>query len=82
MTEQPFNAVVLDLSVSSGIDGKETIKRLIEIDSAIKAIISSGFSTDPVIIEYKEYGFTGVIIKPYGIEELDKVLQSIVSSDI
>lgn len=73
----PFDAVILDLTVRGGMGGKEAIKKLIEIDSKIKAIVSSGYSNSPVMTSYKDYGFIGVIAKPYNINELSKKLNEI-----
>jgi CheY-like chemotaxis protein len=75
---QPFDAVILDLTVPGGIGGKEAMKRLLEIDPRVKAIVSSGYSNDPVMAKFREYGFRGVIAKPYKIEELSGVLRRII----
>ncbi|MBW2608044.1 MAG: response regulator [Deltaproteobacteria bacterium] len=73
----PFDAVILDLTVRGGMGGKEAIKRLIEIDPKIKAIVSSGYSNSPVMTSYKDYGFIGVIAKPYNINELSRKLNEV-----
>ena len=74
---QPFDAVILDLTVPGGIGGKEVIKKLLEIDPSVKAIVSSGYSTDPIMSQFRDYGFCGVVAKPYGITELEKTLRSV-----
>ena len=76
---QPFDAVLLDLTVPGGMGGKETIERLLKIDPNVKAIVTSGYSTDPVMANYKMYGFSDVLVKPYGIEELEKLLFEILT---
>ena len=76
-SQNPFDAVILDLTVRGGMGGKEAIKRLIEIDPKIKAIVSSGYSNSPVMTSYKDYGFIGVIAKPYNINELSKKLNEV-----
>ncbi|HHE64536.1 MAG TPA: response regulator, partial [Bacteroidetes bacterium] len=73
----PFDAVILDLTVRGGMGGKEAIKKLIEIDPEIKAIVSSGYSNSPVMTSYKDYGFIGVIAKPYNINELSNKLNEV-----
>lgn len=77
-SSKPFNAVIMDLTVPGGMGGREAIKRLLEIDPEIKAIVSSGYSNDPVISEYRKYGFSGVVAKPYKIQELSEVLNRII----
>jgi len=74
----PFDAAILDLEVPEGMGGEETIKKLLEIEPSIKAIISSGYSTHPVMTNFGRYGFSGVLIKPYGIEELAEKLNKLV----
>lgn len=76
---KPFDAVLLDLTVRGGMGGKETIKRLNEIDPHIKCIVSSGYSKDPVMTNYTEYGFCGAIAKPYTVDELSKILSKVLN---
>jgi CheY-like chemotaxis protein len=71
---QPFNAVIMDLTISGGMGGKEAIKKLLEIDPDARVIVSSGYSTDPIMANFEEYGFSAVIAKPYIIEQLDETL--------
>ncbi len=75
-----FDIVIMDLTIPGGMGGKETISRLLEIDPGIKAIVSSGYSTDPIMAKYSDYGFKGVVVKPYDIEDLSNTLQSIVEN--
>ncbi|MEE9524898.1 MAG: PAS domain S-box protein [Thermodesulfovibrionales bacterium] len=75
----PFSAVILDLTVPGGLGGEKTLKRLIEIDPDVKAIVSSGYSDDPVMSDYKKSGFKGVIVKPYTPHQLSNVLKDILS---
>jgi two-component system cell cycle sensor histidine kinase/response regulator CckA len=73
----PFDAVILDLTIKGGMGGRETIIKLLEIDPLVKAFVSSGYSDDPVVTGFKAYGFTGVIVKPYNIQELGEALEVI-----
>jgi len=73
----PFYAVILDLSIPGGVGGKETIELLRKFDSNIKAIVSSGYYSDPVIANYRDYGFSAVLKKPYRAQDLSNVLNNI-----
>ncbi len=70
-----FTAILMDLSIPGGMGGREAIKRLRKIDSDVRVIVSSGYSQDPVMADYKAYGFDGTVPKPYKIESLLAVLQ-------
>ncbi|MCY3414111.1 MAG: PAS domain S-box protein [Candidatus Heimdallarchaeota archaeon] len=61
----PYDLVILDLTIPGGMGGRETIKRLLEIDPDIKAIVSSGYSNDHVLSNFKEFGFIDLLYKPY-----------------
>ena len=76
-SECPFDAVILDLSVKVGLGGLDTIKALKAIDPQVKAIISSGFSNDPVMMRFKEYGFHGSLPKPYRMEDIKDKLHKL-----
>ena len=75
----PFDAVIIDLTVPGGMGGREAIKKLLEIDAGVKAIVSSGYATDPVMANYKEYGFTDIVTKPYSVGDVEKVLRNIIN---
>ncbi len=77
--EAPFGAVIMDLTIPGGMGGKEAIGKLLEIDPLAKAIVSSGYSTDPVMADYTRYGFVAAVSKPFKIEELCTCLKEILS---
>jgi len=79
---RPFDAVILDLTIPGGMGGKDTIEKLREINKEIRAIISSGYSEDPIISDYRDYGFSGVVSKPYTTEQLSEVLHDVLSRKI
>ena len=74
---RPFAAVILDLTVPGGMGGKETIKRLREIDPDVTAIVSSGYSNDPVLSNCSGYGFRQAVGKPYRLQELSDALHTV-----
>ncbi len=71
---KPFAMVILDLTNKGGMGGMETIKRLLQIDPHVKAIIASGYSHDPVMGNFKQYGFCGTLPKPFTMKQLEEVL--------
>ena len=71
---QPFDAVILDLTIRDGVGGRETIRDLLKIDPDVKAIVMSGYGNDPVVLEPERYGFKGVLAKPFDRASLTKVL--------
>ena len=74
---EPFDAVILDLTNDLGMGGREAVQRLLEIDSNVKAIISSGYSNNPIMSNPGAYGFKGVLSKPYTSNELSMVLNEV-----
>lgn len=79
---EPFDVVIMDLTVPGGMGGQEAMKRLLEIDPHVRAIVSSGYSRDPVMAEHEKYGFRAVITKPYKIEDLDRTIRQVLSGRI
>ncbi|HPD22341.1 MAG TPA: PAS domain S-box protein [Desulfomonilia bacterium] len=73
-----FDAVILDLTVVEGMGGKECIRELKKIDPHVRAIVSSGYSNDPIMADPGKYGFSGLIAKPYNIQSLSAVLKKII----
>ena len=78
-TSQNFDAIVMDLTIPGGIGGKEAMEKLIEIDPHIKAIVSSGYHSNPVMANYKKYGFKAVLPKPYLFSKLNELLHAVIS---
>jgi len=76
-SQKPFDIVILDLTVPGGMGGTETMQELLKINPDIKAIVSSGYSNDSIMANYKNYGFCGVMPKPYTKIQLSEVLNKI-----
>lgn len=77
----PFDIVVLDLVVHGGMDGKDTLEALKGIDPDVKAILATGYTTDPVLTSFWEFGFMGVVRKPFVIKELDVAIQQALNNN-
>jgi PAS domain S-box-containing protein len=71
---RPFDAVILELTVPTGIGGRETIELLSALDPAVVAIVASGYAQDPVMTNFRAYGFKGFIAKPFTLQELNQTL--------
>jgi PAS domain S-box-containing protein len=75
---EAFAAVILDLTIPGGLGGKETMEQLLKIAPGVKAIVSSGYSEDPIMAESEKYGFSGIIAKPFKVPDLGKVLHEVI----
>lgn len=73
----PFDIVILDLSVAHGLGGKETMEQLQKLDPAVKAIVSTGYTDDPVVENFSRYGFVERLTKPYKINDLKTLLENV-----
>jgi PAS domain S-box-containing protein len=72
-----FDAVILDLTVKGGMGGEEALINLLDIDPQVTAFVSSGYAEDTVMINYREHGFAGAIVKPYNIDELGREISNV-----
>jgi PAS domain S-box-containing protein len=75
----PFDAVILDLTIRGSMGGREVVARLREVDPEVRAIVSSGYSNDPVMADFEAHGFVGVIPKPYEIRSLSEALKTAIA---
>ncbi|MBF0452669.1 MAG: response regulator, partial [Candidatus Magnetomorum sp.] len=78
-SNKPFQLVILDLTIPGGMGGADTIKELLKIDPNIKAVVSSGYSNDPIMANYQDYGFSGVVPKPYTKNQITELLKTFFS---
>jgi CheY-like chemotaxis protein len=77
---RPFDAVIMDLTIPAGMGGKEAVRRLLEIDENARVIVSSGYSNDDIMSDFKRFGFSAVIAKPYRIADLSRTVKSVIDS--
>ena len=74
---KPFTAVILDLTVPGGMGGQEAIKQLLKHDPDVKAFVSSGYADGSVMANFRDYGFTGAIPKPYRMQDLNIIVETV-----
>jgi DNA-binding NarL/FixJ family response regulator len=67
----------MDLTVPGGMGGREAIEQLRKIDPGVRAIVSSGYSNDPVLANHRAYGFCGMVAKPYKVDDFARVLRAV-----
>jgi PAS domain S-box-containing protein len=72
-----YDVVILDLTIPGGMGGRETIEKLRELDPKVRALVSSGYSNDPVVASFTDFGFHGVVSKPYQVKELQAEISRI-----
>jgi PAS domain S-box-containing protein len=75
----PFSAVIMDLTIPGGMGGEEAARAILEIDPHAQLIVSSGYSNDPIIADFRRYGFSAVALKPYGVSEIAEVLNRLLA---
>lgn len=78
-SDNKIECVIMDLTIPGAMGGKEAIQRLKDIDPNVKSLVSSGYSNDPVMANYADYGFSGVLNKPYQMDKLDEALNKIIN---
>ena len=76
---ESFDTVIMDLTVPGGMGGKEAIQQLKKLDPNVKALVSSGYSNDPIMSNFRDYGFQGVVKKPYRIQDMSDALHSVIT---
>ena len=74
----PIDLIIMDLTIPGGMGGKEAVQKILAIDPAAKVIVSSGYSNDPVMANFKDYGFCSAIAKPYQLLELTEVISRLI----
>jgi len=76
---RPFAAVILDLTVPGGVGGEATVKRLLALDPEVRAILSTGYSSDPILADFGAHGFKAAVRKPCRVQEMAEALNTILT---
>ncbi len=71
----PFDLVLMDLTVPGAMGGREATENLRRIDPGVKVIVSSGYSSDPIMANFRSHGFCGCVSKPYRVRDLTQTLR-------
>ena len=79
-SEEPINVTLMDLTIQGGMDGKESIAELKPLDPDAKAIVCSGASSDPIMVNFRDHGFNGAIRKPFHPDELNELLIELIGA--
>ncbi len=74
---QVIDLIIMDLNIPGGMGGKDAVQEILRINPEAKVIVGSGYSTDPVLANYQDYGFKGSIAKPFQLTELNKIIQTV-----
>jgi len=78
--ERPIAAVIMDLTIPGGMGGEEAVGEILKIDPGAKVLVSSGYSNDPIMANYRSYGFVGSVIKPFNLDELGRTLHEVIQT--
>ena len=75
----PFDIVIMDLTIPGGFGGEQVIKELLDINPEVKAIVTSGYATSSVMSDPQKYGFVGYLIKPFSVECIKELISKIIA---
>ena len=81
-SDSDFDLLMVDLTKPHELGALDVVVELLAIDPKIKAIVSSGYYNDPVITNYRQYGFEGALVKPYNVEEIYNILCKILNGKL
>ena len=79
-SDTPIDLIIMDLTIPCGMGGKEAVKEILAINPEAKVLVSSGYFNDPIMANYRKYGFSGAMAKPYQLEDLMKMVDQILGS--
>jgi PAS domain S-box-containing protein len=72
-----FCAVIVDMHIVAEFESRELISKLQAINPQVSVIGSSDDPDDPMLENCQEYGLRALIIKPFKLLELNRVMSSI-----
>jgi len=75
--QDPYNIIITDLTIPGGMGGQKASEEILKINPQAKIIVSSGYATDPIMANYKTFGFIGIVIKPYSFKDLEKEIDRV-----
>jgi CheY-like chemotaxis protein len=75
-SDTPVDLIIMDLTIPNGMGGKEAVRKILDINNRAKVIVSSGYSTDPIMSNFKDFGFVDTLKKPFSFSELSKVINT------
>jgi CheY-like chemotaxis protein len=75
--DEPIQLVIMDLTIPGGMGGREAVLEIHKVNPEAKVIVSSGYSNDPIMANFREYGFCAAIVKPFQIQDLSRVLSQV-----
>jgi len=78
-TNEPIAAIIMDLTIPGGMGGKDAVREIHQIDPGAKVIVASGYSNDPIMAGYRDYGFCAAMVKPFKLQELQEVIRKAIS---
>ncbi|MCK4980267.1 MAG: response regulator, partial [Candidatus Delongbacteria bacterium] len=78
-SKTPIDVTIMDLTIPGGMGGKDAVQEILKINPDAKVIVSSGYSNDPVMTNYQQYGFVGAITKPFHLTDLNKIINDILA---
>ncbi len=66
----PIDIVIMDIIIPGGMGGEDAVKKILAIDPDAKVIVSSGYSSDPIMSDHARYGFRDAVAKPFQLQDL------------
>jgi len=79
---QRFDVVILDLTVKGGMNGEEAVKQLQQLDPQVKAVVTSGYTSNPIMSNYEKHGFVAALKKPFMWSQLKDLLEKLLTVDV